>query len=86
MSSVAIRSLYTFHTAPWRVREVGPNYGRVDDSLRVHLEREVMHLSKEVFRLADLQKPLSAIEEAKMVFELEAIIDMRHELLHEHGT
>lgn len=69
----------------WLVREETPVYGAENDVLLSELKVETSHLSRRVNQLSDLSFSLSPMEESKLVFQLEAVLDMRRELLRENG-
>lgn len=67
----------------WLVREDSPAYGAQNDTLLSELKVEAAMLSRRIGQLSDLAYSLSPMEESKLVFQLEAILDMRRELLRE---
>lgn len=67
----------------WLVREAVPAYGAENDVLLSELKVEASLLSRRVNQLSDLSFSLSPMEESKLVFQLEAVLDMRRELLRE---
>lgn len=67
----------------WLVREEGPTYGAQNDVLLSELKVEASLLSRQVGQLSDLSFSLSPMEESKLVFQLEAVLDMRRELINE---
>ncbi len=67
----------------WLVREEGPAYGAQNDVLLSELKVEASLLSRRINQLADVSVFLSPMEESKLVFQLEAILDMRRELINE---
>lgn len=69
----------------WLVREAAPAYGAENDVLLSELKVETSLLSRRVGQLSDLSFSLSPMEESKLVFQLEAVLDMRRELLRENG-
>lgn len=67
----------------WLVREAVPAYGAENDVLLSELKVEASLLSRRVGQLADLTFSLSPMEESRLVFQLEAVLDMRRELINE---
>lgn len=67
----------------WLVREESPTYGAQNDVLLSELKVEASLLSLRVGQLSDLGYNLSPMEESKLVFQLEAVLDMRRELINE---
>lgn len=69
----------------WLVREQRSSYATGNDVLLAELKTETAMLSRRVAQLADLDYALSPMEESKLVFQLEAVLDMRRELLRERS-
>lgn len=67
----------------WLVHEDSPAYGAENDVLLSELKVEASLLSRRVGQLSDLSFSLSPMEESKLVFQLEAVLDMRRELINE---
>lgn len=67
----------------WLVREDSPAYGAQNDALLSELRVETATLSRRIGQLSDLGYNLSPMEESKLIFQLEAVLDMRRELLRE---
>lgn len=67
----------------WLAREGSSTYGAENDALLSELRVEASLLSRRVGQLSNLSYSLSPMEESKLVFQLEAVLDMRRELINE---
>lgn len=67
----------------WQVAEQPAVYASKDDALLLQFKAEAAMLTKRITDLSRLDTQLNSIEESRLVFALEALLDMRRELLNE---
>jgi hypothetical protein len=68
----------------WLLRDA-PNDARERDILMRYLQSQISWLTKQIAQLEDARIELSAIEERKLVYTLEALLDVKRELQREQG-
>jgi hypothetical protein len=84
MSTSVGQLQYVAHGLAWLLREKPAAYRRgASDNLFWALKTGAAQLSCQVLELTDLKRPLSTMQEQKLVFALEALLEIRHELLRE---
>lgn len=77
---------YSTRTQDWVAREKPAAYGGRKDVLLQEFKKESVSLAQQIWELANFDTKITPMEEAKLVFKLEAILDMRRELVKEAGA
>lgn len=80
--------MYTQAYAPvgavsWMVQEQSAFYDPAKDALLQTFIAQIQSLNVEVVHLQNLRKPVSIEEEQRLHFMLDAVLDMRRELIRE---
>ncbi len=86
MQTSTVQYKYSTRTQGWVAREKPASYAGREDALLLEFKKESIALAQQIWELANLDTKITPMEEAKLVFKLEAILDMRRELVKEAGT
>lgn len=82
MQTTTVQYKYSVRAKTWVAREKPGSY-QTHDSLKAALIVEATYLADKISGLSNLEATVTPVEEAKLVFALEALLDMRRELLQE---
>lgn len=85
MQTSIVQYKYSTRTETWMAREKSAPYAD-SDALLLEFKKQSVALSQQIWELANLDTKITPMEEAKLVFKLEAVLDMRRELMHEKGN
>lgn len=86
MQTSIVQYKYSTRTETWVAREKPASYAGREDALLLEFKKESVALAQQIWELANLDATITPMEEAKLVFKLEAVLDMRRELVKETGS
>lgn len=86
MQTSIVQYKYSTRTEQWMAREKPASYAGNEDALLLEFKKESVTLAQQIWELVNLNTKITPIEEAKLVFKLEAVLDMRRELIPEKGS
>lgn len=86
MQTSIVQYKYSTRTETWLAREKPAPYAGKEDALLLEFKKESIALAQQIWELANLNTKITPMEEAKLVFKLEAVLDMRRELGNEASS